>query len=85
MFFNPDNYKPPITAKQSFINWLVLQPANESYNWFDPRKCACARYFGTNTDWIPLNREIAKNEGIDFNIAAMRKPWTYGALLKRIQ
>lgn len=73
---------------RDFIRWLRTKDANASYDWSDPRGCACAQFYrerGEYPDWIPANRKAREAEGVDINVLASQNGWTYGALLQRCQ
>lgn len=92
MLYDPA-WNRPETRK--FMDWLRSKPPEEAYDWGDPRRCACAQYWGENEaigHWIPENRRIEAQEGINFNRTAygesmLKQPakWTFGALLERME
>lgn len=87
MLFDPKWEK---SSLRDFIAWLRTKDPNETYDWLDPKTCACGQYsaerlgtwhkiFGVDSDLAVLINDIGRGDNV--------KPvhWTWGKCLKRAQ
>lgn len=74
------------------ITWLEQQPADDSYDFGDPKACAAGRYYksiGANPEqWITGAHSIANQLGVDglrFMWALSTTPRSFGGALNRLR
>lgn len=74
---------PRQEAITELTTWLGQQGDRE-YQWYSPFHCACGQYWGT-AGWIVPHDKFHGLTGIDLNHIASIEPWTFSALLQRVE
>ena len=72
MLFDPRREKYPTLYR--FIAWLRTKPADEFYDWPDPKKCICAQF-----GWIEVFK-AKDTEGVWLNAIAAGDRWSEAIL-----
>lgn len=81
----------PDPVRDALVAWLLKQPADKSYYYYDSRVCACAQFCRKTRswhDWFWRYGKRAEHEHevwVRFDTLAAYKPHTFGALLQRVE
>jgi hypothetical protein len=77
-------------VRDAFVAWLLKEPADKSYYYYDSHVCACAQFCRKTRSWYDwfwrYGRRAAHEHEVwqRFDILAGYRPHTFGALLERV-
>ena len=69
-----------LSELDNFTAWLREQPADQTYNWFDPQQCVMAQFLAPSKQTV-----LTKPLPDWYERVTQQHPWTFGAALKRAE